>query len=154
MTRLSAWWTAVGVRVLRSRPGHPEDNAGHERMHLDIRREVQDAAAGTIAEAQTRLETWRQEFNHLRPHEALEMRTPAEVYRHSDRPYRGVRAPRYPAHCVVRKVQSSGRVRYRGGLLLVGGGFRGYEVGIEADQPGKARVYFYELDLGLFDAPV
>ncbi|MGH1347242.1 MAG: IS481 family transposase [Nannocystales bacterium] len=150
-TTLSAWWVALGIRVHRSRPGHPQDNGGHERMHLDMRYEVEDVGAKSKTAQQAKLDEWRQEFNHVRPHEALEMRTPGDIYRRSPRLYRRTRNARYPSSFVVRKVQSSGRVRYRGQLLKVGSGFRGYQVGIETIASDSVRIHFYELDLGTFE---
>lgn len=149
MTKLSAWWVALGIRVLRSRPAHPEDNGGHERMHLDMRYEVEDIGAEHIDAQQLKLDQWRQEFNHVRPHEALEQKTPASVYRRSPRLYTGPRIPRYPAMATTRVV-SSGRVRYRGHCVYVGYGFSGYQVGIYPIDDTSVQIQFYELDLGLF----
>lgn len=150
ITRLSAWWVALGVRVVRGRPAHPQDNGAHERMHLDMRYEVEDAGAADQVAQQRKLDTWRQEFNHVRPHEALGQRTPATVYRKSPQPYIGPRAPCYPAHATVRTVCSSGRIRYRGRLVRVGQGFSGYAVGVVPIDDTAIRIQFYELDLGLF----
>ena len=146
MTTLSAWWVSLGIRGHRSRPGHPQDNGGHERMHLDMRYDVEDFGAETRAQQQTKLDGWRHDFNHIRPHEALGQRTPGEFYRRSSRVYRGSRAPQYPGHLVIRKVQSTGRVRYCGEMLRVGGGFRGYNVAIESISQHQVRIYFYDLD--------
>jgi transposase InsO family protein len=79
ISQLSAWWMSLGIRLVRSRPGCPQDNGGHERMHRDVRADVQSAPADTAAAEQRRLERWRQEFNHVRPHQALGGKTPAEV---------------------------------------------------------------------------
>jgi transposase InsO family protein len=85
LSRLSAWWVALGIDLERGRPGHPQDNGAHERLHRDISLELQ--CLGRID--QNSLELWRQEFNEQRPHEALAMRCPSELYRHSARPYCG-----------------------------------------------------------------
>ena len=69
---------ALGIDLERGRPGHPQDNGGHERMHRDIRMELEPDTAEQAA-----LDLWRQEFNRERPHEALGMKCPAEVYQHS-----------------------------------------------------------------------
>jgi putative transposase len=78
-TRLSVWWLANGVDLERSRSGCPQDNGGHERMHRDIAGELEGSP---YEERQAALETWRREFNEERPHEALGMKTPAEIYVH------------------------------------------------------------------------
>ena len=79
LTELSAWWTALGVEVVRSRPGKPTDNGGHERMHADIRVDIQDDAAYSFKLQQIACDAWRDEFNFVRPHEALAMKTPGEL---------------------------------------------------------------------------
>ena len=81
LSRLSAWWVVLGIDLERGRPGHPQDNAGHERMHKDISRELE--AEGACDQAA--LDVWRQTFNYERPHEALGMRCPGEVYLASER---------------------------------------------------------------------
>ena len=86
LSRLSAWWLANGVDLERSRPGCPQDNGAHERMHRDIARELERAG---YAERQAALETWRCEFNEERPHETLGMKMPAEIYVPSARRWGG-----------------------------------------------------------------
>ena len=85
LSALSAWWVSLGIRVIRSRPGCPQDNGGHERMHSDVRADVQAHPAATRSEQQHVIDRWRQEFNHVRPHQALDGKTPAEVYRVTER---------------------------------------------------------------------
>ena len=86
LTRLSAWWLALGISLERSRPGCPQDNGAHERMHRDVRRELQ---AGRIGRDQAAFDLWRAEYNHERPHEALGMKPPGEIYEPSSRRYAG-----------------------------------------------------------------
>jgi putative transposase len=81
LSALSAWWVSLGIRVVRSRPGCPQDNGGHERMHRDVCAEVQAEPAETLKEQQQLLDRWRQEFNHVRPHQALGGKTPGDVYK-------------------------------------------------------------------------
>ena len=97
------------------------------------------------------MDAWTHEFNHVRPHEALDMKTPGELYVPSKRRYSGPRKTNYPMQMCTWKVASSGRVRYRGHLLKIGQGYRGYEIGIEDGvDTSTVRVQFYELDLGIF----
>ena len=86
LSRLSAWWLALGIDLERSRPGCPQDNPAHERMHLDILNELQ---AGRIGRDQAAFDIWRHEYNNERPHDSLDMATPAEIYRPSERLYTG-----------------------------------------------------------------
>jgi len=77
LSRLSAWWVALGIDLERGRTAHPQDNGAHERMHLDISREIE--AMGRSDQAA--LDLWRDSFNYERPHDALDLRAPAELYR-------------------------------------------------------------------------
>src|SRR5690606_9917653 len=81
LSRLSAWWLALGIDLERGRPGKPQDNGAHERMHLDIRNELEQCASEDLERQQAAFDIWRKTFNEERPHEALGMRTPAELYR-------------------------------------------------------------------------
>ncbi len=82
------------------------------------------------------------------------MRTPAELYVRSTRPYRGVRVARYPLGLDVRKVKTGGITVHQGQRVFVGNGFAGYVVGIEPVAATVLRIWFYEQDLGLFETPL
>jgi transposase InsO family protein len=81
LTKLSVWWMSLGIRLDRITPGHPEQNGGHERMHKDMKKELQGRIDGTLGEHQKAFNEWRNVFNTIRPHEALDMKTPADVYK-------------------------------------------------------------------------
>ena len=147
LTTLSAWWVSLGIRLSRGRPGHPQDNGGHERMHADIARELQLHAADTWELQQAALDQWRHEFNHVRPHEALAQKTPAECYVRSARPFRGQRTVFYDG-CEVRRVDKAGAIKYRGSKLRIGDALRGYEIGLLPIDENTVRILFYDLDLG------
>ena len=110
LSRLSAWWVALGIDLERGRPGHPQDNAAHERMHGDMSRELE--AMGKSDQAA--LDLWRHSFNYERPHEALGMRCPGEVYVASERKYEGTPEDlEYPQMC-TRRVSPSGVINIDG----------------------------------------
>lgn len=132
-------------------PGHPQDNGAHERMHLDMANEMESDPAGSLV-AQQRIATrWRDEFNTVRPHEALDMKRPADLYRRSTRPYRGVRPPVYPSTFAVRLVSKLGCVRYAGKSVFVSETVGRFEVGVRRTRNGLLSVRFYGLELGSFD---
>lgn len=83
LTRLSAWWISLGIEHVRSRPGTPSDNGGHERMHRDMAEELEAFSAMSRKAQQQECQRWRHEFNHHRPHEALGMKTPADSFHRS-----------------------------------------------------------------------
>jgi transposase InsO family protein len=130
LTQLSAWWVAIGIRVVFSRPGQPQDNGAHERMHGDLSMDVERDPAASKEAQQRACDRWVHEFNHVRPHEALGMKTPAEIYERSTRPYRGVRAPRYRLGLQQRKVDCTGHIHVESRAPFVGAGFSGYLVGV------------------------
>lgn len=155
LTRLSAWLVSLGIRVVFSRPGHPQDNGGHERMHLDLRYDVEDDASDTLQAEQDAATRWLHRFNHHRPHEALEQQTPAEVYRPSVRRLLGARRlPVYPASWVTRTVGNPGRISLDGSLYHVGAGLTGHVVGLEPVEGTRVRLWFYDVDLGELDLSI
>ena len=109
LSRLSVWWVMLGIDLDRIRPGHPEQNGGHERMHRDIRMELQGMIEGDLSDHQAAFDVWRKEFNEERPHEALSMKRPAEVYHRSSLDYPNhLPQIEYPPHMIVRQISSSG----------------------------------------------
>lgn len=154
LSRLSAWWLSLGISLDRIRPGHPEENGGHERMHLDMRRELQQRITGGVAEHQAAFDIWRQEFNWERPHEALSMRTPGEVYRRSAR---GLEEAStlidYPFGWLPRRVSGSGTIRIGKRQLFVSGSLSGWVVGLEPLGSGRFALWFDRLLLGEIDQP-
>jgi len=147
LSRLSAWWVALGIDLERGRPGHPQDNGGHERLHRDIRTELEPGTA-----EQEALDLWRQEFNHERPHEALGMRCPGEVYQKSQRRYEG--SPEdleYPG-LHARRVGPQGRIMWAGMPLFITTSLAGWSVGLKPMENGRLEVWFGRLLLGWIDS--
>jgi putative transposase len=151
LSALSAWWVSLGIRVLRSRPACPQDNGGHERMHADVCAEVQTDPAATIAEQQRELDRWRQEFNHVRPHDALGGKTPAEVYKVTERRRPVPKTFEYPKRFFVRRVDSHGEVRFRRSGCSIGNAFVGLEIGLEVVDALRVRAWLHDVDLGLVE---
>ena len=87
LSKLAVWWLRLGIRLERIAPGHPEQNGRHERLHLTLKTEATRPAAPTVLQQQARFDTFTHRFNHERPHQALDMQTPASRYRPSARCY-------------------------------------------------------------------
>ncbi len=98
LSKLSVWWLRLGIAIERIRPGHPQQNGRHERMHLTLKKEATRPAGENILQQQAKFDTFLEEFNSERPHEALGMKCPAEVYLASPRPYAGLPELHYPFH--------------------------------------------------------
>jgi transposase InsO family protein len=152
LTALSAWWISIGVRVVRSRPGCPQDNGGHERMHEDIALDLELSPADNISTQQHALDAWVEEFNQVRPHEALGMKVPADVYRRSSRRYRGPIRPCYPQSSRLRRVSPIGRVRLDGQSIFIGCGVAGHDVAVQHIDDATVRILFYHLELARFSS--
>ena len=132
---------ALGIDLERGRPGHPQDNAAHERMHLDISKEVQ--AYGQSG--QEALDRWRQEFNYERPHESLGMRCPGELYVASPRKYEGTSEDlEYPQMC-SRLVDSCGKISLDGERLFLTTALAGWSVGLKPINLERMDVWFGRL---------
>ena len=122
-------------------------------MHRDIRAELQTQRCKSLEEQQKAFDHWRVEFNSERPHEALAMKTPAEVYSLSTQPYTGKRPHfSYPDHFVVRRISHKGDMRFDGKRIFVTEALDGWDVGVE-QLPEKRllRVWFTDLCLGSTD---
>jgi putative transposase len=147
LSRLSAWWVALGIDLERGRPGHPQDNAAHERMHKDISREIEALGQSD----QDTLDLWRQTFNYERPHEALGMRCPGEVYTASKRKYEGTPEDlHYPQMC-TRRVCQHGLIRVDGQRLFLSTSLAGWSVGLKPIAEDLLEVWFGRLLLGQID---
>jgi transposase InsO family protein len=151
LSQLSAWWVSLGIRIVRSRPGCPQDNGGHERMHSDVRADVQAQPAATRQEQQRLIDRWRQEFNRVRPHQSLGGRTPAEVYRVRERRRPVERSYAYPKHFYTGRVNACGVLCFRTDNLRVGNAFKGLRLGIEVVDAMRVRLWLHDIDLGLCD---
>ena len=145
LSRLSAWWVVLGIDLERGRPGCPQDNGGHERLHLDVEQELRGAE---LAEQQAGFDEWRQSFNEERPHEALEMKRPAEVYSNSERKYEGTPDDLEYKGMDSRKVAKWGSISWGSRLVFISGALAGWSVGLESRGEGKHNVWFGRLLLG------
>jgi hypothetical protein len=147
LSRLSAWWTAQGIRVEFIAPGHPEQNGGHEQMHRVMKAETTRPASCHPRAQQRRTDRWAKTYNEIRPHEALGQRPPAEVYRPKPGPARRV-ALSYPSRWAVRRVRSNGQIKWRGRKRFVGEALVGYPIGLKLVSQGKHAVHFAGLLIG------
>lgn len=151
LSRLSAWWVSLGIELDRSRPAHPQDNGAHERLHLDIEREIASHVAADRDAQQVACDLWRDEFNHQRPHEALGGRCPAQLYQKSPRPYASPIKLDYGAGFFSRRIASNGTVSWRRNSIFVSGALAGCQVGLRRGDAGLFEVWLNYLFLGTID---
>jgi len=151
LSKLSVWWLRLGIEIERITPGHPEQNGRHERMHLTLKKEATKPAAQTILQQQMKFDDFIEEYNTDRPHQALDMKYPAEVYVPSKRPYEGLPDIEYPFHDQSIMVTNCGRICIRGKKINFSKVFAGQSVGIREIHDGIWLVSFLDYDLGYFD---
>ena len=145
LTRLSAEWLAMGIDLERGRPGRPQDNGAHERMHLDICKELE---SGKMGRDQDAFDHWREEFNTLRPHESLGLRSPAEVYEPSTRPYEGLPDSLDYGSMESRRVNQKGTICYHCDRIFLSESLGGWNVGLAPIENNLVEVRFANLLLG------
>jgi putative transposase len=151
LSRLSVWWLRLGIQIERIRPGHPEQNGRHERMHLTLKKEATKPAAPNFLQQQAKFDAFMEEYNQERPHQALDMKFPAELYTRSRRPYRGLEEVDYPLHDKTITVTQCGRVCFGRKKIHLSTVFAGQNVGIKQVDDKIWLVSFMQYDLGFFD---
>src|SRR5260370_32403512 len=152
LTRLSAWWLRLGIELRFIRPASPQDNGRHERMHRTLKAQTTRPPASDANEQQARFDVFRRHYNEERPHEALGQRPPAELYAPSPRamPDR-LEEPWYDADHQVRRVRSSGEIKWKGNPIFIREALVGEPVGIAALETGDHVGRCCDLDIGLID---
>jgi putative transposase len=151
LSKLSVWWLRLGIRIERIKPGKPQQNGRHERMHLTLKKEATRPAGRNFLQQQAKFDRFMQEFNFERPHEALGMKYPAELYAHSPRPYQGLGELEYPLHDRTITVTSCGRICIGRRKINLSQVFAGQKVGIREVEEKIWLVSFMHYDLGFFD---
>jgi putative transposase len=151
LSKLSVWWLRLGIQIERIKPGHPEQNGRHERMHLTLKTEATKPAAPNLLQQQARLDAFLTRYNQERPHQALAMKVPADVYAHSPRPYRGLPEVDYPLHDWTATVTRCGRICWKHRKINVSTVFAGQNVGVRQVSDRIWLVSFMDYDLGYFD---
>ena len=151
LSKLAVWWLRLGIRLERIAPGHPEQNGRHERMHLTLKTDATRPASPNVLHQQMRFDTFVHRYNHERPHQALDMATPASRYTPSARVYRGLEELDYPLHDWTAVVTRCGRICYQRRKINLSQVFAGQKVGVKQTADHIWLVSFMEYDLGYFD---
>jgi putative transposase len=161
LSRLSVWWIKLGIDHDRIQPGCPQQNGRHERMHRTLKAETTRPPEGAFAAQQERFDAFRTEYNEIRPHQALDGAVPASRYARSSqnssqkRPAREMPArcpePQYPGHAEVRKVSTTGEVKFKARPLFVSAVLAGEYVALEEIDDGRWNLLFDTVLLGRLD---
>ena len=154
LSRLSVWFIQVGILPELIEPGCPQQNGKHENMHLVLKRRTTRPPSSNMRTQQRAFREFRKLYNEIRPHEALDGKVPADLYRPSPRPFPKQLEPvTYPGHFETRLVSTNGGIRWYGDRVPVGRLFAGHEVGLEEIDHGLFEVYFGPIWLGRFVEP-
>ena len=151
LSKLAVWWLRLGIQLERITPGHPEQNGRHERMHLTLKTEATKPAAANVLQQQARFDDFLERYNRERPHQALGMKVPAELYTPSSRAYDGLPELAYPFHDWSITVTHCGRICFKGRKINLSHVFAGQEVGVRQVDDHIWIVTFIDYDLGYFD---
>jgi len=151
LSRLSAWWVKLGIRIERIDPGEPQQNGRHERMHLTLKIETALPPQATFAAQARAFDRFRRIYNRVRPHESLAMHTPASVYRQSTRAFpKSTPRPQYPfADLLV--LDTSGSIKWGNYKYFISSSLTGETLGVYTLDARYAEVRFGSLLLGLLD---
>lgn len=152
ITRLSNWLMSLGINLQRIEPAKPYQNGKHERMHRDLKRVVQKGSKLSHKEYCAALKIFQKEYNEQRPHEALDMLFPVEIYHPSKRKYQTPsKAIVYPNNLEVRKVNKHGQIKYLGNLFTISETLSGYLVALKELDDNHLSVYFCDQIMGTID---
>ena len=151
LSKLAVWWLRLGIQIERIKPGHPQQNGRHERMHLTLKKEATKPAATNVLQQQARFDTFIEQYNHHRPHQALGMKVPGDLYARSPRVYRGLEDLTYPFHDRTVTVTRCGRMCFGRRKINLSQVFAGQNVGVTQVGDRIWLVTFMDYDLGYFD---
>jgi transposase InsO family protein len=152
LSRLSVWWLKLGIEPRYIRPGSPQDNGRHERMHKTLKAETSKPPAATAAGQQQRFDAFRHYYNEERPHEALGQTPPAQHWHPSKRQLPAkLEDPWYDADHEVRRVRTTGEIKWRGEHIFIGEALAGELIGLAGQESGNHIVRFCGRELGVID---
>jgi putative transposase len=149
---MSVMLMSLGVQPVFSRPGKPQDNGRHERMHRDLKADIVLHRGSTLSEQQRFFDRFRHVYNVERPHEGIGQHRPARRFRPSPRPFpRKPRKPEYPLHWEKRNVMCNGILRWNSKDIFLSEPFGGHTVAFEPIDCEIWLVWFHEFIVGMFD---
>lgn len=154
LSRLSVWWLRLGIAVERIKPGNPQQNGRHERMHLTLKQEATKPASFNLLQQQQRFDDFLEQYNNDRPHQAIGMKYPGELYTPSARIYYSPEIPEYPFHDKTIQVTQCGRICMDNRKISLSTVFAGQYVGIREISDKIWLVSFMDYELGYFDEEV
>ena len=152
LSQLSVWFIKLGIYPELIEPGKPQQNGVHERMHRTLKQEATIPPATSMRSQQRKFDGFREEFNQVRPHVAIAMKRPAEIYQSSSRTLPERIAPyEYPSHYLVRRVSRSGTIRVFHKQIFVSNTLQEDYVGLEEVDDGVYDLFFCFYQIGRYE---
>jgi transposase InsO family protein len=152
LSRLAVWWIRLGILPERIEPGRPDQNGRHERMHSTLKAETVKPPRSSFRAQQRAFDQFREEYNHIRPHESLGQEVPASVYRPSQRRYPSrLPEPEYPKHFDITRADPGGTIAVDSKRWYISHCLGLELVGLEEVDAGRWKVYFGPIALGILD---
>ncbi len=151
LSRLSAWWVKLGIRLERIDPGKPYQNGRHERMHLTLKLETASPPASNMQSQQRAFDRFRRIYNHERPHEALDQHPPASKYEASTRSLPARLLHFAPPFAELRLVERDGKISWGKGRLFISNSLAGEVIALERIADRYWEVTFGPITLGFLD---
>lgn len=152
ISRLSLWWIRLGIKPERIRPGKPQENGRHERMHRTLEQSGVRPIQASQAPQQQQFDAFGDEYNWERSHEALGRRTPGSVYYPSPRPYPAKLPPlQYDTDVTVRQVRHNGEIKWQGKRLYISAVLAQQPVGLHQIADGLWQIRYADHVLGILD---
>jgi hypothetical protein len=152
LTELSKMWIKLGIQHVRIEPGRPQQNGIHERMHRTLKRDATQPPEANMTAQQRRFDSFVEEFNHVRPHQALGQERPASRVERYRRPYPSRPQPiEYPSSFQVRRVRPDGRIKWKGEELFVTAVLRSETVAMVEVHNDQWQLYFGAVHLATWN---
>lgn len=151
LTKLSVWWIRLGIRLERIEPGNPQQNGRHERMHRTLKLEATKPVRANVLQQQETFDEFKSSYNFERPHQALEMKRPGDIYKKSSRIYTGLPDVTYPGFDKTLLISNCGRICINHQKIHISKAFSNQPVGLKAVDAGIWQVDFMSYTLGYFD---
>ena len=151
MTRLSVWWIRLGIKIERIKPGNPQDNGRHERMHRTLKLAATQPPGMNQLQQQEKFFAFSEEYNFERPHQALAMKCPGDLYEKSPRLYKGLTDITYPGFDKTLLISNCGRICIKKMKVHISKAFANQPIGLQEADDHIWAVYFMDYHLGYFD---
>lgn len=151
LSKLSVWWLRLSINIERIKPGNPQQNGRHERMHRTLKQETAKPAAFNLLQQQEKFDRFVEVYNNERPHQGIGGKYPGDLYTPSTKIYSGLPEVEYPLADKTVTITNCGRICMGKKKINITSVLGGQNVGITQTDDKIWLVSFMKFDLGYFD---